>query len=326
MDVFDVTPDQAVHVISLEEGHFTDVKAIEVQPAKLTRSLSAFADSDGGEFYLGIAEHVVAGQKVRTWRGFPDVEAANGHIQAFEQVFPLGGGVQYEFLKASDHPGLVLHVIVHKSREIVAALDGKPYVRRGAQNLPVDSPAALEQLRRAKGLASFETETLAEATDAITNSETVIGFMLEIVPLGEPEIWLRKQRLIVDGNPTVAGVLLFADEPQVYLPKAAVKIYRYKTTEGEGSRETLAFDPLAIEGCLYDQIRDAVAKTTELIEGIQILLARTGSSRSSIHPRHSTRSSRMRSSIVTTRSRTMYMSASSTTASKWKAPAGCLRT
>lgn len=65
---------------------------------------------------------------------------------------------------------------------------------------------------------------------------------------------------------------MFADEPQAALPKrSAIKIYRYTTTEDQGSRDSLAFDPLSIEGCLYDQIHDAVRLTAELIEGVQVL-------------------------------------------------------
>src|SRR5207302_233188 len=76
-------------------------------------------------------------------------------------------------------------------------------------------------------------------------------------------------RLVVGEHPTVAGVLLFSDEPQAVLPKAAVKLYRYGTSADEGTRETLMFDPIAIEGSLYEQIAAAVAKTVELTEQIQ---------------------------------------------------------
>jgi ATP-dependent DNA helicase RecG len=73
---------------------------------------------------------------------------------------------------------------------------------------------------------------------------------------------------IVNEKPTVAGVILFADEPQAILPKrTSVKIYRYKT-RGEGSRETLAFDPLTIEGDLYNQIVASIEKTIEIVESI----------------------------------------------------------
>jgi ATP-dependent DNA helicase RecG len=73
-------------------------------------------------------------------------------------------------------------------------------------------------------------------------------------------------------KPTVAGVLLFADQPQAALPKrSAVKIYRYKSQEEEGSREALAFDPITVEGCLYDLIKAAVAQTKKQVEGIKRL-------------------------------------------------------
>jgi ATP-dependent DNA helicase RecG len=92
------------------------------------------------------------------------------------------------------------------------------------------------------------------------------------VPSAEPEPWLAKQKLLVDNKPTIAGTLLFSDEPQTALPKrSAIKIYRYRTKNEEGSRDNLAFDPRTIEGCAYDQIRDAVAETKNIIEDISKL-------------------------------------------------------
>jgi ATP-dependent DNA helicase RecG len=88
----------------------------------------------------------------------------------------------------------------------------------------------------------------------------------------QPEPWLRKQSLIVADMPTVAGLLLFAEEPQAQLPKhCGIKIYRYGTQESEGFREALAFIPITVEGCLYDQIKKAVEVTTTEIEKIQHL-------------------------------------------------------
>ena len=74
--------------------------------------------------------------------------------------------------------------------------------------------------------------------------------------------------MLIDEKPTVAGVVLFADEPQAILPKrTSVKIYRYKT-KGEGSRETLAGDPITIEGNLYTLISQTVDRTVEIVESI----------------------------------------------------------
>src|SRR5262249_14851142 len=100
---------------------------------------------------------------------------------------------------------------------------------------------------------------------------TIIGFMLEVIPTSEPSVWLKKQQVLINNKPTVAGLVLFADEPQAVLPKrCGIKIYRYKTSDAEGTRETLDFDPVSIEGPAYEQISGAVGTTTEIIESVRI--------------------------------------------------------
>jgi ATP-dependent DNA helicase RecG len=95
--------------------------------------------------------------------------------------------------------------------------------------------------------------------------------MLEVIPQAEPDEWLKKQQCIIDDKPTVAGLVLFSDEPQAALPKrCGLKIYRYKTKEQEGTRESLDFTPLTIDGSAYQQIEDAVKKTAEIIEAVRV--------------------------------------------------------
>lgn len=269
--VIDITTSDINSTLSLEENHFQDVKSIEIAPAKLSRCIAAFANADGGEIFIGVDEDKKVG--VKSWRGFWDSEAANGYIQIFETLFPLGEDFSYEFLRPpTPTGGLVLHATIQKTREPMKASDGVYYIRRGAQNLPVKTPEALDRLFRNKGITSFETKTIDVPHETIFNSEVVIEFMLAVVPIAEPLPWLKKQILIRDDKPTVAALLLFSDEPQAALPKrSAIKIYRYKTTDAEGARESLAFDPLTIEGCLYQQIKDSVSKTVELIEEVRVL-------------------------------------------------------
>jgi ATP-dependent DNA helicase RecG len=266
MEVSTIQPEQAMNLLSSQEGHFLDFKGRAIGAAKLTKALSAFANADGGELYIGVSE---TQSHTFDWNGFPRIEDANGHIQHLEAHFPFGGDFQYEFLGAENYPGYLLRVSILKSREIRTASDGIAYLRRGAQSLPVVDADALARLRLVKGLASHEDETVQLPLDELTNSEVIIEFMLDVIPQSEPEPWLRKQQLVIGDLPTVAGALLFADEPQIALPKATVKIYRYRTSDAEGSRETLAFDPISIDGDIYHQIRDAVNKTVELTEEIQ---------------------------------------------------------
>lgn len=268
ISVVQVGDQEVTNALAVEEGNFSDVKSIEIAPASLTKTLAAFANADGGEVFIGIDE-LDGGE--RRWRGFTDQEDANGHIQIFESLFPLGGEHRFEFLEAQGHRGKVLHIEIDKSLSIKRASNGKVYKRRGAQNIPVDTDEALRSLERTKGITSFETETVRYPISELTNSISIIRFMIDQVPGNTPEGWLKKQLLIQGELPTVAAVLLFSDEPQIALPKrSGVKIYRYKTSEAEGSRSTLAYDPITVEGSLYDQIYDAVDQVVKTVEDTRV--------------------------------------------------------
>jgi ATP-dependent DNA helicase RecG len=271
--VEDISTDQRDLVLALPEGHFHDLKSRDIAPAKLTRTISAFANAAGGELYVGIDERTgPAGAKIRSWRGFADPEEANGHIQAFEQVSPFGTYVKATFLQCAAEVGLVLQLEILKTRDVTAATDGVVYIRRGAQNLPLQTEEQLARLRLDKGITSFETESVSTDPRIVTNSAVTLEFLLSVVPSAEPEAWFRKQLLIIENRPTVAAVVLFAELPQAVLPKrCGIKILRYKTTEATGSRETLDFDPLTVEGCLYDQIFEAVKETVRVVEDVQVL-------------------------------------------------------
>lgn len=262
---------QVSSLLAIEESHFVDLKAREILPGSLTKTVSAFCNTAGGEIFIGVSEVEGAAGTERLWRGLPNQEAANAFIQVVEQLRPLGNHYEAEFLAASGLEGLVLHITLLKTPDIVTASNGKVYVRRGSQNLPVDGDAALERLRYDKGIATFEDELTQSDLADVTNSLIVLEFLMDVVPSSEPEEWLSKQKLIKDGKPTVAATLLYSDVPQVTLPKrSSIKILRYQTKEA-GERDFLAFDPLTVEGPLYSLIYNSVDRCKELIEQIKKL-------------------------------------------------------
>jgi ATP-dependent DNA helicase RecG len=268
-EIVPVTRPQADKIIHLQEGQFGDVKAIEKKPSSLTEDISAFANADGGDLYIGIDEFEVSGIKTRSWRGFSNPEAANAYCSVFDSLYPSGSEFQYEFLECDGLPGLVLHVVVNKTRGVTMASNNIPYLRRNAASMPQNSIELRRRLDFAKGVHSFENENANAELSLVTESNVIRRFIENVVPTAQPEEYLRKQMLIREGEVTVAAVLLFSDEPQPILPKnCGIKIYRYKTTEAEGFREAEAFIPKTIEGCLYEQIRSAVSVTTQLIQEI----------------------------------------------------------
>jgi len=271
-EVSEVSGHERDTLLTLDEGHFCDLKATDIAPAKLTRSISAFANAAGGDLYIGITEDVFMGTKARLWSGFKDPEAANAHIQVIAAMFPLGSEYSCEFLRSPGSAGLILHVAVQKTTQIAEASDGLAYVRHGAQNLPARTEAERERLRLDKGVQSFERNTVDVDVDFVSESNVLERFVREVVPASKPMKFLRSQSLIKSGKPLVAAVLLFSDEPQAVLSKhSAVKLYRYGTTHDVGSRDTLKGDPVTIEGPLYALIKSAVERTVSMVEGIKKL-------------------------------------------------------
>ncbi|TAJ94278.1 MAG: ATP-dependent DNA helicase RecG [Gammaproteobacteria bacterium] len=253
-------------ILTIEEGHFQDVKAKEIKPSKLSESVAAFSNAAGGEIFIGIHEDKTGPTKTRRWDGFNDIEEANAVLQMLNQIAPLADFILTTFLECAGEPGVILKIEILRNGSIIKATDGIPYVRKGAQKLPVDTDEAMERLRLDKGISSYEDYKVNSPIETIENSVVMIEFLLGVVPTAEPESWLRKQMLIVDQSPTVSGTLLFAEEPQAILPKrTAIKLFRYKTTALEPGREHLVFDPLTVEGCAYKLIYDAVGKTQEIV-------------------------------------------------------------
>lgn len=264
--------DKVQTLLEMDESHFVDLKSAEISPASLTKTVSAFANTSGGEIYIGIEEVVGAKGDERIWRGYDNPEAANAVFQTVEQMSPLGNHYDAEFLSAAGEVGLVLHLTIFKTREVLAGSNGKVYIRRAAQKLPIEGEEALQRLKYDKGISSFEDEIVEADVSEVANSTVAIGFLLNVIPNAEPEAWLEKQRLLQKGRVTVAGALLFAEEPQAILPKrSAVKIYRYKTKAAEGERDFLVGDPITVEGCMYELIYAAVDRTKTILEGIQKL-------------------------------------------------------
>lgn len=272
IQTIEITDLQKEKILLLSENHFNDLKSKDIAPASLTKTISAFSNSVGGDLYIGIDENEVDGQKIRTWRGFQDEEEANGHIQIFEKLFPIGDYYSYTFLSNPYSPGLILQASIKKTLHIVKASNSNIYKRRSAQNLKLTTDAELKRLELDKGLASFEDITLNIPLEVVTDSLIIYEFMIEVVPTIEPFPWLKKQILIRENHPTVASVLLFSDIPQAALPKqSGIKIYRYKTKAEEGTRETLVFNPISIEGPIYNQVYEAVKTTKKIIEEEKVL-------------------------------------------------------
>ena len=272
--VYEIDNAQAERIINLEENYLNDLKAKEIKPAKLSETVSAFANAGGGDLYIGISES--GNSKIRSWRGYSDVEEANDITQTLFAAHSFGNHLIFEFLSNANYDGYVLHITVKKVKDIVKSSKGEVFVRVNAGKSKLDSHEKIQRLKFDKGIASFEDEWVDISLNKIENSLSIIRFLINVVPNAEPLTYLNNQELIrngkANGQARVSGILLFCDEPAIYLAKrCSVKIMRYKTKDEDIGREFLDGTPITVEGNAYKIIYDAVASTKNMLEGIQKL-------------------------------------------------------
>lgn len=156
-----ISEDQLMQLFDIEENHFNDFKAKDISGKQFSKIVSAFANASGGDVYIGIREETVT--KHKHWEGFENIEDANSFIQIIESLTTVESYYDLEFLQQPVLMTYILKLTIFKTQSIIKTTDGRIYVRRGAQSLPVDTPEKLRRLELDKGISSFENEPVGES-------------------------------------------------------------------------------------------------------------------------------------------------------------------
>lgn len=256
-------------LLALNEDHFNDVKSKRISPSKLQETFVAFANSDGGDLYIGIEDKSEKSERVI---GFGEQEDANALISTLlEETNPAVENVLVEFLEV-EGKGLVLHFGIPKSPKVHYTASEDCYIRINAAKRKIKGDR-ITQLGYSKGAEPYERRALDNVDiEDIAEGELLSGYMERVGTNLEPEAFLRKQRLLTkkDGErvPNVGSVLLFDDEPQATLEtRCAIKVYRLRTTESEYKREQLEEMPVTINGDVESVIEKTVNQVAKYIDG-----------------------------------------------------------
>ena len=264
-----IEKDEITSLLTLNEDHFNDVKSIRIAPAKLQETFVAFANSDGGDLYIGIEDKSQSGERVA---GFAEPEDANAIISTLlEETSPAIENVQVEFLDTKGK-GLILHFAIPKSPKVHYTASGDCYIRINAQKRKIKGER-ITQLGYSKGAEPYERKAAGDIEiEDIADSLILNKYMQRVGTHLEVKTFLRKQRLLTlkDGErfPNVGCVLLFNQEPQATLEtRCAVKVYRLRTTEKDYKREQLEEMPVTINGDIEEIIKQTIDQVSKYIDG-----------------------------------------------------------
>ncbi|MGD9873531.1 MAG: ATP-binding protein [Kiritimatiellia bacterium] len=270
-----ISEDEVQALATREESHFYDRKAKEIAGKKVQKIAVAFANADGGEFVIGLADDKDEPDPTKRWKGAGNLEELNSHLQVLFAVTPALD-VRYEILRCDTRQGLALLVMIEKSSEVHKTSDGTVYQRYGAQSLPITDPQKITELAFAKGASSFEDQLLKNLPpEQVVESKELQIFLADYSPKTDPLDFCINQNLVDyrTWEPRVATTLLFHNSPSAVMPKkCAVKISRYETKEDDPERDHLA-NQVTVEGPLNELIHKAVNEVQKIMESVNIWTA-----------------------------------------------------
>lgn len=268
----EISIDEAYDLSKREEGHFFDRKAKGLTGKKVQKIAVAFANADGGDTCIGIADDGDEPDYTKRWNGHLSIEELNPYLQALFEINP-SVDFSYEFLKCTGQAGYVLRLQVEKSSQVHKTSDNTVYQRVGAQSLPIKDPQRIMELSFAKGDSSYEDVRLnGLEPDGIVYSDELRKFLSEYSPKTDPLDYVLNQNIIDSKTfeAKVCGVLLFHPVPPSVMPKkCSIKIARYTTKEDDPERDHLE-SVYTIEGSLYPLLHDALSKLEEILTNVKV--------------------------------------------------------
>jgi len=230
-----MTEKQLKDLIKQGEGQTIEFKDDRIHPRSLAQTLAAFAAADGGVVLIGVADDgSIPG--VSNFKRVCDnlVYEAAGRNHCEPQIQPMG----IEKVEIEDGK-IVAAVTVPADFETLHSVAGKYFLRIGSRNEPL-TPRELRRLMFSRGEVSFELLT-DDRFDPKHIDKTLVGEFIRQRQKSGRSLHIGNEELLAnigclvrkDGQyrPTNAGMLLFCQDPQLFILQSEVICVRFKGTD-----------------------------------------------------------------------------------------------
>lgn len=229
----------------------------------LAETLIAMANADGGTIYVGVAED---GRPT----GYVYPEDVNEVVEQAELRCRPPILAEWNQTEIGGRFVFVGHVT--RSRTLHTLEDGRVLVRTGAENRPL-AGAQLQQVATTRATGDYEAEPVPGATRSDLDNEVLDEFI---------RVWQERQGrqltrplddllremgwLLPNGQPTVAGILLFGKSPTTFIPKCGVTFVRFSGDRPQIEEGKARYGRrVEINGALAQVVHRTLEITTEEI-------------------------------------------------------------
>lgn len=218
------------HILQRGPGQIVAVMA-EPDIDLLAETMLAFANADGGTIVLGVDE---AGRAVG---GIYPEEVEEAVRAAACKCRPI---IQAEWHQEEIAGGFAFFIRVPRSTELHSLADGRVLIRTRSENRPL-SGEEIRQLAATKSVGDYEAQVVPGARRDDLHEQVIEEFLARWQEKqGREWTWpvddLLAEAGALDeyGRPTVAGILLFGRQPQVFLPQSGLVFVKFPGTEPRG--------------------------------------------------------------------------------------------
>ncbi len=250
-------------LLASPEGKTLEFKEKMPTSLAIAKTVCAFSNGAGGSIIIGVRDRDKALIGIGELE-IPDTEEQVANI-IYDSIEPVPSfattihNIEGKLLlKVEVYPGRLKPYHLKSKGE----LEGS-FVRVGSTNRKADLEI-IEELRRQRMNVSFDETAIPDASVGDLEPEN-LDFYLRMrekvrgIPGSDiNSSFLKKKRFALQLNgsiyPTVAGLLLFSNEPDIYLPTAVIKCARFK-----GSEMDEFIDQRIISGPLFSQVEEAAA-------------------------------------------------------------------
>lgn len=209
----------------------------EADPKVLAENLVALANASGGLVVVGVDRNGNVVEPV--WE--EEVEGALREAAALCRPPVEGEWQQLD----GEQPGLI-GIRVARSPDLHSLHDGRVLIRNGDENRTL-SGDEIRQLANSKTVGDFEEGPVPGAKDEDLDPATIEEYLDKREQRGSARPDSAANLLFEigatdrEGNPTVAGMLLFGKRPQAFLPQSGIVLVKFPGTEPTGNGDEAVY-------------------------------------------------------------------------------------
>lgn len=238
-------------IVMLNEDQWFDRKSSRIKARELANVLIGFGNAEGGTVVVGLSKQQVEGTDASPKRRNEQIQAVHDFtvppVRATNRLV--------DCVNVDGDPDHLLVFDIEPTDQVHANNKDEVFLRVGDENRKLTF-AQRQELIFDKGQASFESKVVNGANVADLD-ETLLREYCDKAGASDPGNLLIARGLADGEFATVAGCLLFHEQPQQFFPEAYVRVVRYQgIARGSGARQQITHDQ-RFDGNIPSQLLNA---------------------------------------------------------------------